>query len=117
MSSGKPNDESDRQRYLQLNPDTHRVLKRWEIENYLYDKEVLKNYCLRSGTAFDEASYDLFVTDLYDQNLKDETGRIKNICGITTNINAEKFKLALSECVSEEMAVFQELEECIFHRK
>lgn len=40
ISSGKPNNENDRQVYLKNNPENHRVLKRWEIENYLFDKEV-----------------------------------------------------------------------------
>jgi predicted ATPase len=116
MSSGKPNDENDRQVYLQNNPQNHRVLKRWEIENYLYDKEVLKSYCASNSLSFDEAEYDKHVTDIDNQNLKDETGRIKNYCGITTSINAEKFKVTLSEFIKEDMIVFSELESCIFSR-
>ncbi len=78
MSSGKSNDENDRQVYLQNNPQNHRVLKRWEIENYLYDKEVLKSYCTSNNLDFNETEYDKYVTNIYNQNLKDETGRIKN---------------------------------------
>lgn len=116
MSSGRPNDENDRQVYLQNNPQNHRVLKRWEIENYLYDKEVLKIYCHDNGLVFDEIEYDKYVTDIDNQNLKDETGRIKNYCGITTSINPEQFKLTLSEYIKDGMAVFSELENCIFIR-
>ena len=43
MASGKDTTEADRQMYLSNNPQNHRVLNRFEIENYLYDKEVLKN--------------------------------------------------------------------------
>jgi len=67
--------------------------------------------------VFNETEYDKFVTNITDQNLKDETGRIKNYCGITTSINAETFKLTLSQYVTEQMAVYNELEQCIFHRK
>jgi hypothetical protein len=116
ISSGKLTSENDRKIYLQNNPQSHRVLKRWEIENYLYDKEVLKKYCSESGLVFDESSYDAFVTDIENQNLKDETGRIKTICGITTNINPERFKLNLSTCIREGMAVFTQLEDCVFNR-
>lgn len=116
MSSGKPNDENDRQVYLQNNPQNHRVLKRWEIENYLYDKEVLKAYCASSNLSFDEIEYDKYVTDINNQNLKDETGKIKNYCGISTSINAEQFKVTLSEFIKEDMIVFSELENCIFSR-
>jgi len=116
VSSGKPNNENDRQVYLQNNPQNHRIMKRWEIENYLFDKEVLKIYCLSNNLNFDETEYDKFVTDIDNQNLKDVTGRIKNFCGITTSINAESFKLTLSTFVKEGMSVYSELEKCIFER-
>lgn len=117
ISSGKHNTENDRLLYLQNNPKNHRVLKRWEIENYLYDKEVLKNYCASNDLEFQEEEYDKFVTDINNQNLKDATGKIKNFCGITTSINPETFKLTLSEYVKIDMNVYSELEKCIFHRQ
>ncbi len=117
MASGKPTNENDRQIYLKTNPQNHRVLKRWEIENYLYDKDVLKAYCAaEEGLDFNEAAYDSFVTNINDQNLKDETQRIKNFCGIKGSINAEVFKVALSKYLTAEMPVFKELEDCIFGR-
>jgi hypothetical protein len=114
MASGKDTNESDRQQYLKTNPSNHRVLKRWEIENYLYDKEVLKAYCADGGLTFDEGGYDAFVTDIENQNLKDETGRIKNLCGIKSNVNADTFKAALSKYIKDDMDVFKELSSCIF---
>jgi len=117
VSSGKPNNENDRQVYLDTNPKNFRIMRRWEIENYLFDKEVLSAYCSKFELVFDETEYDKFVTNITDQNLKDETGRIKNYCGITTSINPEIFKLTLSECVTEEMNVYKELEGCIFRRE
>ena len=117
ISSGKSNSEEDRQQYLKLNPQNHRVLKRWEIENYLYDKAVLSAYCNKFGLIFDAAAYDNFVSNIADQNLKDATGRVKNFCNITTSINADKFKLALAEVITEDMEVFNELEGVIFRRE
>lgn len=114
IASGKDVTERDRQIYLSNNGKNHRVLKRFEIENYLYDKEVLKKYCEQEGLAFDEASYDKFVTDINNQHLKDETGRIKNFCGISTSINAEKFKRNLAKVIDDSMQVYQELEQVIF---
>jgi hypothetical protein len=116
ISSGKPNSESDRQIYLKTNPRNHRVLKRWEIENYLYDKEVLKKYCDLNKLQFHENEYDKFVTDIDNQNLKDESVRIRNYCGIVTSINIETFKIELSKVITEDMSVFKELENCIFER-
>ncbi len=116
MSSGKQSDENDRQTYLKNNPPNHRVLKRLEIENYLYDKEVLKNYCLDDNLIFNEEEYDKFVTDIDNQNLKDHTGKIKNFCGMTVSINPERFKFNLSNFIKKDMPVFSELENCIFDR-
>ncbi|MGN5129077.1 hypothetical protein ACTG13_05135 [Aeromonas hydrophila] len=117
MASGRVTNEHDRQMYLQNNPKNHRVLKRWEIENYLYDKQVLVNYCAKNGLQFNESAYDNFVTDIFNQNLKDATGKIKSFCGITFSINPEKFKLTLSEHIKEDMDVYSELVSCIFERR
>lgn len=116
MASGKNTDTNERKVYLDNNPDNHRVLKRWEIENYLFDKEVLREYCLQNFLNFDETTYDSFVTDISNQNLKDQTGRMKNICNIVSSINAEKFKLNLAKCINEDMEVYKELEEVVFRR-
>ena len=115
MSSGKLTDELARQVYLSNNPPNHRVLKRWELENYLFDKEILLKYCCESeGLTFHEADYDNFVTDINNQNVKDEISRIKNFCGIQSSISEVRFKLNLSKFITEETAVYQELRECIF---
>src|SRR6202035_5859124 len=95
----------DRQIYLQNNPDNHRVLNRWELENYLYDKEVLRKYCLDKDLIFSESGYDDFVKNIVNQNVKDDTSRIKNFCGINTNVDSEKFKLNLAEYIKEGMPV------------
>ena len=117
MASGKLVDESARQIYLDNNPDHHRVLKRFELENYLFDKEILSKYCESTDSlAFDEVAYDQFVTDINNQNLKDEVGHIKNFCGIKGSIGVDIFKLNLSEHITEETGVYKELQECIFGR-
>ncbi len=114
MSSGKLTDESARQVYLSNNPPNHRVLKRWELENYLFDKEILLRYCESEGLTFNEADYDNFVTDINNQNVKDEISHIKSFCGIQSSISKDQFKLNLSKCITEETAVYQELRTCIF---
>lgn len=117
VSSGKINSEEDRQLYLDNNPESFRIMKRWEIENYLYDKAVLSKYCEENNLTFKENEYDDFVTDIVNQNLKDHTGRIRNFCSITTSINSEILKMNLSKCISKDMEVYKELEECVFNRK
>ena len=88
---------------------------RWELENYLYDEEVLKIYCAKHGLMFDQTSYNKYIADVVNGNIKDKTGLIKNICGILGNGNREKFKIELSKCVTQEMNVYTELCDCIFY--
>ena len=65
FASGKSTDANDRELYLKNNPNNHRVLKRWELENYLYDKEVLREYVRRNNLTFDEDTYDEKVTNIF----------------------------------------------------
>lgn len=117
MSSGFFNNEDDRQQYLKLNNTSHRVIKRWELENYLYDKSVLKKYCEANNLNFSEEEYDSFVTDIINQHVKDKTGQIKKFCNLRVSINADKFKIELAKYITSDMDVFIELENCIFKRK
>ncbi|MBM9589727.1 AAA family ATPase [Leptospira sp. 201903075] len=114
LASGKIATEKDRNLYLESNPANHRVLKRFEIENYLFDKEVLMKYSEGNGLNFDEFTYDQKITDILNDNVKDQLSVIKNICGIKTSINAEVFKKSLAKLITEDSNIFKELEECIF---
>lgn len=116
MLSGRDATEEDRQQYLQDKPKNHRVLKRFEIENYLYDYEVLKEYCNGNNTNFNEAEYLSLVTDIVNQHIKECTSKIKDICGIKRNLNSEDFKKKLAEYIAPTMKVYIELEEVIFKR-
>ena len=117
ISSGTLSTEQDRQEYLENNSNNHRIMKRFEMENYLFDKEVLKKYCEEKWKEFNEIEYDKFINNIYDHDIKSEFTRIKKYCWITSPINAEKFKVNLSEYITEDMEVYKELEDCIFNRK
>lgn len=114
FASGAPTDANDRAVYLKTNPDHHRVLNRRELENYLYDEEVLQKYCSDNNLTFDADGYKKHVTNISDDNVKDKTGIIKNLCGIVSQINADTFKLELSKTVTTDMRVYGELSACIF---
>lgn len=117
VGSGKAMNEDDRQLYLQNNSHNHRILNRYEIENYLYDESVLRVYCERNGLEFNEDKYNDMVHDVINDNLKDVTGIIKSVCGIKTSINAEIFKRQLASYITEDMSVYKELEEIVFDRR
>lgn len=99
---------------MKNNGKNHRVLKRFEIENYLYDKEVLTCYCRENNLEFNMKLYKSPISDISNQNVKDQTGLIKNICGIHTNINPYEFKIALSKYIHEDMEVYKEYEKLYF---
>lgn len=119
MASGKLVSESDRMEYLDNQDERFRVMKRWEIENYLFDKEVLRKYCIENQKTFDEIKYDDNFTsqDLIDLDVKSKFSLIKSICSIPTHINPENFKINLSKLITSDMNVYQELKSCIFDRE
>lgn len=117
IGSGKMTTEKDRQIYLSNNPGNHRVLKRFEIENYLFDKSVLISFCSSNNTTFDAERYDRLVKDIVNDDVKAQVGVIKAICGISTSINPEVFKLNLAELVTPQSEVYAELVKCIFDRQ
>ncbi|QXU43582.1 AAA family ATPase [Pedobacter sp. D749] len=117
MNSGKPIDEGGRQLYLKNNKENHRVLKRFEIENYLFDKEVLKKYCVANGLTFNEQKYDTCFPDIINNQVKDQFNIVKSCCNIPGSIAAEKFKINLSDYITSDMIIYKELENEIFNRK
>lgn len=117
MKSGQVVDLEIREQYLKDNPSNHRVLKRFEIENYLYDKEVLMEYCNKNNLEFNEAKYDGIVNDIMLDNLKDISNDIKKCCNLDVNINTEQFKKELASYINENMVVYKELQEVIFNEK
>ena len=115
MASGRITNLKDREIYLKNNSKNHRVLKRFELENYLYDIEVLKAYCLDNGLEFNTDKYNKIVKDIENDNLKDQTGAIKSCCNIVGSLNPEVFKRNLAPYVTSDTKVYKELEEVIFN--
>jgi predicted ATPase len=90
---------------------SHKMLKRREVENYLFDKEILKKFCLAKSKEFDEVGYDSLITDIKCQKLKSAQKKIEVFCNSSESI--EQFKKELSKYVSPDTAVFKEIEESI----
>lgn len=117
MLSDKDATEEDRQKYLNINSDHHRVIKRREIENYLFDESVLQKYCFESGLIFNKQLYTSSINNIFDSDVKDNIATIKKICGITDNIGNGDFKIKLSEMITDDMQVYKDLEDSIFERQ
>lgn len=114
-NSGKPVDLEFRNLYLSSSPKNHKMLSRYEIENYLYDKEVLNAYCVANGKEFNENMYDSIVSDVVLDDVKSKTNDIKKCCGLDENINTVKFKLELAKMIVKETNVYKELKKIIFN--
>lgn len=62
---------------------TSLVLLRREIENYLYDPEIVSRCAAAAGVPFDQASYDGVSPDTANQDLKEAPvpATIQRLCG------------------------------------
>ncbi len=114
VGSGKYMSDADRGEYLANNENHHCMLKRIELENYAFDKEVVKAYCADKNIEFDEVTYVQHLPDIRNGDVKDKVNIIKKICGITGSISPDKFKLNLADYIKDNMDVYKELESCIF---
>lgn len=108
-------DFTDDQRagFLAESPE-HRMLHRREIENYLFDREILILYTQKNGVQLDDTLYDQLVTDINHQDLKvgQTLQRLASFCGFRSTV--QEFKLALASCVAPETATYSALRACVF---
>lgn len=91
---------------------SHRMLNRREIENYIFDKEVLKQFCSQNSIEFDENRYDSKVTDIIQQDLKLIQQEIQACCSIQDDI--ADFKRSLAKAVTKNSKIYIELSSSIF---
>jgi len=107
----KDRDDENREEWINKDPDKRRMLKRREIENYLYDWTVISKL---DPTAIKE-EYEKVVKDIVNDNVKDSGGDIKkNVTPSLDSNNLEDYKKLLAEQISPDMDVYKELEEIIF---
>lgn len=106
-------DNSSEKRQTFLDKDkAHRMLNRREIENYLFDKEILKNFCSSQSIHFDEVRYDNKVSDIINQDLKPIQQEIQACCSNSSKIAT--FKRDLAKQILPTTQLYQELYELIF---
>jgi len=103
--------EEERSNFLESD-SSHRMLERSEIENYIFDKEVLTRYCSSNSRSFDETRYNSKVTDINMQNLKPVQQDIQASCG--SNGNISDFKRELAKTITKDMEIYKWLESVIF---
>lgn len=106
------NTEENRGNFLK-SKKTNRMLDRREIENYLFDKEILQKYCTTNQTTiFNEEEYDTKIKNIIYDKVKDIENEIKNLC--KSNESIAEFKYSLANFITKETNTYKELENCIF---
>jgi len=103
--------DSARQSFLDSD-QSHRMLIRREIENYLFDKEILAKFCSQKSTRFDTTRYDSKITDINQQDLKPIQQEIKASCGASCSV--ADFKRDLAQLISNDTQIYKDLSGAIF---
>jgi hypothetical protein len=107
---------TDQERNIFLTQAPHlRMLGRREIENYIFDQSVLREYCVQHGIEFDQAAYTAIVTNIVTQDLRlgNTLRQLKELCGFEKTV--DEFKKELALYVVANSVVYLELESCIFN--
>jgi len=103
--------DDERQGFLNSN-HYNRMLKRREIENYIFDREILEKYCQENNLTFNFNKYNDTVTDINIQDLKPVQQAIQHSCENTLKI--KDFKLNLAKYITPDTYVYKELLDIIF---
>lgn len=103
--------DTERQSFLASSP-ANRMFIRREIENYIFDKEVLQNYADIKELNFDLAKYEAVVTDVKNQDLKLVQQKIQH--SVTTKGNVDTFKKELRYFIPINGGIYNEIKACIF---
>ncbi len=108
--SGNPTTDEQREEWIKKNPSVNRMLRRKEIENYLFDFEILK----KIKNDIDEEYYKGIVSDVVNGEIKDTVStELKKYCGFE-QMNKEEFKILLASQVKPDTNVYKELSDVIF---
>ncbi|GHB52910.1 AAA family ATPase [Mongoliitalea lutea] len=109
--SGESTSDKERNVFLRKSK-SNRMLERREIENYLFDSEVLKKYCDKHNSIFDEEKYHVIVKDILEQDVKSKFQEIKSCC-TQENIGKEVFCKELASLIYSDMVIYGSLEKVI----
>jgi predicted ATPase len=105
--------DADRNAFL-AKSDANRMLVRREIENYLFDPEILKAYVSAAQGTWDQAAYDALVADIVRQDLKagQTLQELATLCGF--NGTVRDFKVELSSHIVAGTVSYADLRSAIW---
>jgi len=100
----------DRARFLAESAN-NRMLERREVENYLFDQEVVQVYCLDHQVELDVHQYQELISDIVSQDLKPIQQRLQHLCGHRGSV--VDFKLELAKYITKDTSVYIQMKSCI----
>jgi len=107
---GTPTTPDERRDFLASSP-IHRMLIRKEIENYLFDFEIVS----KAFPQLLRAEYDAALPDINSDDVKDRSGALLVALGNPRDLNREALLQKLSGYVTPDTVIYQELRGIIFN--
>lgn len=104
-----PTTDAQRIQFLVKNPHLHRMLRRKEIENYVFDFEVVS----KAFPTIDQAAYRAIIPNIND-DVKAKASALMRQSGIANSMNKDQYKTHLASFITPDMGVFHELDDLLF---
>ncbi|MCF7834123.1 MAG: ATP-binding protein [Candidatus Pacebacteria bacterium] len=93
---------------------SNKMLERREIENYVFDYEILNAYAVSISNNINKTDYDKIVTDIENQDLKLGTTMVDLQKLVNGKGSLESFKIELSKFIIPTTEVYKRLYTVIF---
>lgn len=95
---------------------TNKMLVRREMENYLFDKEILTRYCNENGVNFDEVKYNNLLKDITSFDFKERNQSHQNVIKqlVSWPGTVTELKVELSKHIAPDTNTYKALKAEIF---
>jgi predicted ATPase len=87
------------------NEPSLKIWSRKEIENYLFDKEVIESYCKQNSLEFSSITAYNKIQDINKDDIKPYQSSIMQQCGFSGSV--DEFKLKLCEFITPQTSVYK----------
>jgi AAA15 family ATPase/GTPase len=103
-------DISNEDRSRRMSDDsTLKIWSRREIENYLFDREIIEIYCRQNSLDFSSITAHNNIHDIINDDIKQYQSSIMQQCGFNGSI--EEFKLKLAEFITPNTEIYKLLKQ------
>jgi predicted ATPase len=100
----------DEERNKKMNNEpTLKIWSRREIENYLFDEEIIKLYCERNSKEFSTITAYSNIQDINKDDMKQYQSSIMQQCGFSGSV--DEFKLKLAELITPTTIIYKLLKQ------